>query len=155
HLDRDGFLLHFPNIYETCLNKNIEIATDWIPVVPAAHYLCGGIVVDHNGKTSVKNLFACGECAYTGLHGANRLASNSLLEALVYAHSIFGHLRKNLPLPTAEKLPDWNDEGTVLVKNTAPINQKTNELQMLMRKYAGVARSSSGLEKAASQLMVI
>jgi len=155
HIDIIGFKQHFPNIYQTCFQKNINVEKDWIPVVPAAHYLCGGIVVDKNGKTSIKNLFACGECSHTGLHGANRLASNSLLEALVYAHSIFDYLRKNPPLAIAKILPEWNDGGTVLLNGTELINQKTNELQLLMRKYAGVVRSSSGLEEATLQLKKI
>ena len=94
HLEMKAFKKHFPMIYTRCKDLNINIETDWIPVIPAQHYLCGGIEVDTDGKTSIENLFACGECSYTGLHGANRLASNSLLEALVYSERIYKFLRK-------------------------------------------------------------
>ncbi|HNP68705.1 MAG TPA: L-aspartate oxidase [Aequorivita sp.] len=152
HLNIEDFKKHFPNIYETCLQKNIKIAKDWIPVVPASHYLCGGVVVDMDGKTSVKNLFACGECSYTGLHGANRLASNSLLEALVYADRIFKYLCKHQPSQTTKAIPEWNDAGTVLLKDSETLQQKTLELQELMRRFAGVVRESEDLRKASLQL---
>ncbi len=152
HLDIEDFKKHFPNIYETCLQRNINVAKDWIPVVPAAHYLCGGVVVDVDGKTSLKNLFACGECSYTGLHGANRLASNSLLEALVYADRIFQYLCKHQPSQTTKTIPDWNDEGTVFLQGAEILQQKTEELQRLMRSNAGVVRNNSNLRKAAAQL---
>ena len=155
HLNIEDFKKHFPNIYETCLQKNIKIAKDWIPVVPASHYLCGGVVVDMDGKTSVKNLFACGECSYTGLHGANRLASNSLLEALVYADRIFQYLCKHKPSRTTKAIPEWNDEGTVLLKGSEILLQKTEQLQRLMRRYAGVVRNNSDLEKASAQLEIL
>jgi hypothetical protein len=154
-LDIDDFKIHFPNIYETCLQRNIDVAKDWIPVVPASHYLCGGVVVDMDGKTSLKNLFACGECSYTGLHGANRLASNSLLEALVFADRIFQYLCKHKPSATTKVLPDWNDEGTVLLKGSEILQQKTEQLQGLMRRYAGVVRNSSDLKKAAALLEIL
>ena len=105
---------------------------DWIPVVPAAHYLCGGVVVDIDGKTSLKNLFACGECTYTGLHGANRLASNSLLEALAYAARIFNYISKNLPFYKSISIGNWNKEGTVMLKRSEVLEEKTTELQQLM-----------------------
>src|SRR5690606_34683238 len=152
HLDSDDFKKHFPTIYETCLKRNINVANDWIPVVPASHYLCGGVVVDMNGKTSIKNLFACGECSYTGLHGANRLASNSLLEALVYADRIFKYISKNLPLRTTISVPDWNDEGTIMISGSQILPQKTIELQELMRRFAGVVRNNNDLKKASFQL---
>jgi L-aspartate oxidase len=155
HLDSDDFKKHFPTIYETCLKRNINVANDWIPVVPASHYLCGGVVVDMDGKTSVKNLFACGECSYTGLHGANRLASNSLLEALVYADRIFQYLCKHKPSHTTKAIPEWNDEGTVLLKGSEILQQKTEQLQRLMRRYAGVVRNNSDLEKASAQLEIL
>ena len=155
HLDIDDFKIHFPNIYETCLQRNIDVAKDWIPVVPASHYLCGGVVVDIDGKTSVKNLFACGECSYTGLHGANRLASNSLLEALVYADRIFQYLCKHKPSRTTKAIPEWNDVGTVLLKAPEILQQKTEQLQRLMRRYAGVVRNNNDLKKASAQLEIL
>lgn len=152
HMDFTEFKKHFPNIYETCRQKNINLKTDWIPVVPASHYLCGGIVVDMDGKTSVKNLFACGECSHTGLHGANRLASNSLLEALVYAHRIYNYIGKNLPTRTTIIIPKWKDEGTVMLTGSTIIQEKTRQLQQLMRRYAGVVRTNNDLVKASLQL---
>ncbi len=155
HLDIDALKQHFPNIYETCLQKNINLEKDWIPVVPAAHYLCGGVVVDSHGKTSMRNLFACGECSYTGLHGANRLASNSLLEALVYADRIYKYISKNLPLRTTISIVDWNDKGTVMLSGSKILQQKTIELQNLMRRFAGVVRSYKDLKEASLQLEML
>jgi len=152
HLVIEEFKNHFPNIYETCLQQNINVAKDWIPVVPAAHYLCGGVVVDMDGKTSMKNLFACGECSYTGLHGANRLASNSLLEALVFADRIFNFLCKHPPSRTTKSIPEWNDEGTILMKDSEIFPQKIMELQGLMRRFAGVVRNNKDLKEASLQL---
>ena len=152
HLDIEEFKKHFPNIYETCFQKKIDVAKDWIPVVPAAHYLCGGVVVDQDGKTTLKNLFACGECSSTGLHGANRLASNSLLEALVYADRIFMSISKHLPSRSTISIPEWNDDGTVFLKGSEIIQQKTAELQWLMRRYAGVVRNNKDLLKDSLKL---
>jgi len=155
HLNIEAFKQNSPNIYETCLQKNIDVSKDWIPVVPAAHYLCGGIAVDQDGKTSIKNLFACGECSCTGLHGANRLASNSLLEALVYADRIFRYLCKYQPLRNKLTIPEWNDEGTVLLMEEEIFPKKTRELQLLMRRFAGVVRNSKDLREASAQLEVL
>lgn len=155
HLDIEGFKIHFPNIYQKCKEHHIDIATDWIPVVPASHYLCGGIVVDKDGKTSVPNLFASGECTRTGLHGANRLASNSLLEALVYAHNIYKyHCEHDLQSVTVD-IPDWNDEGTSIAKEHVIIQHNLRQLQALMRDYVGIVRSNSRLKKAIKYLDLI
>lgn len=155
HLEIETLKKQFPTIYETCLRQNINLEKDWIPVVPAAHYLCGGIEVDKNGKTSINNLFACGECAYTGLHGANRLASNSLLEALVYANRIAEYHSKNPDFTTTKEVPRWNDHGMAILKNDEPLLQIRKKLQYLMRSQAGVVRNYGGLLKASHDLEVL
>jgi len=155
HLDMVAFKKHFPNIYEKCKEYHIDVEKDWIPVVPASHYLCGGIVVDKQGKTSISNLYACGECSKTGLHGANRLASNSLLEALVYAHNIFKALSVDSQESRQLSIPDWNDEGTSIPKEHILIQHNLKELQALMRDYVGIVRSNKRLHKAITRLDLI
>lgn len=152
HLDTEELKIHFPNIYITCLLKNINLEKDWIPVVPASHYLCGGVVVDSNGKTSINKLYACGECSYTGLHGANRLASNSLLEALVYADRIFKYISKNLPLRTTISIAKWDDCGKCKLIGSKTLPQKIIDLQQIMRRFAGVVRNNADLNEASLQL---
>jgi len=155
HLDVEAFKIHFPNIYSNCKAQHINIETDWIPVVPASHYLCGGIVVDSKGRTTVANLYACGECSNTGLHGANRLASNSLLEALVYAHNIFDFLSENSTTTELPNIPDWNDDGTGITKEHILIQHNLKRLQALMRDYVGIVRSDDRLKKAIKHLDLI
>lgn len=155
HLDIKAFKAHFPNIYDECRTRHITIETDWIPIVPAAHYLCGGIVVDPNGRTTINNLFACGECSRTGLHGANRLASNSLLEALVYAHNIFEYLEHQEGFPESLTIPQWDDTGTRFAKENILIKHNTAHLQALMQDYVGIVRSTDRLHKAIKHLDVI
>ncbi len=153
HLDLEGFKKHFPMIYEHCKSVGIDIAKDWIPVVPAQHYLCGGITVDKNGKTSVENLFACGECSRTGLHGANRLASNSLLEALVYSDKIY-HYLENHPLEKntfTGTVTDWKPTSKPEINPGYVVKTKA-ELQLLMRQNAGIVRNDTDLIKAKEQL---
>ena len=149
HLDMDAFIKHFPMIYERCKSLGIDLAKDWIPVVPAQHYLCGGIVVDKTGKTSVKNLFACGECSRTGLHGANRLASNSLLEALVYSDKIFNYLANNSfeKSQFEGKVTDWKLVPKPAI-NPDYVAKRKAELQLLMRQNAGIVRNDADLLKA-------
>ena len=151
HLSSKNFKIHFPNIYNECKSRNINVEKAWIPVVPASHYLCGGIEVDKNGKTSIGNLFACGECSRTGLHGANRLASNSLLESLVYAHNVYLNMSTHHTALISKNIPDWDDKGTIEI-NSFIINQKTEELQDIMREYVGIVRSNERLIKASEQL---
>lgn len=156
HLDIKNFKKHFPNIYHKCKSLAIDIAKDWIPVVPASHYLCGGIVVDKNGKTSVGNLFSCGESSRTGLHGANRLASNSLLEALVYAHNIYKHLATNEKDVTfSNQIPEWNEKEISINNDNILILQNLNKLQTLMQNYAGIVRNNSHLNDAKKLLVNI
>jgi L-aspartate oxidase len=149
----EAFIKHFPMIYTHCKSLGIDLSKDWIPVVPAQHYLCGGIVVDKTGKTSVENLFACGECSRTGLHGANRLASNSLLEALVYSDKIYTYL-------ATTSFDKGHFEGEVTDWKLVPkpaINQdyvakRKAELQLLMRQNAGIVRNDVDLLQAKEKL---
>ncbi len=155
HIDKDAFIKHFPNIYNKCLEHHINIETDWIPVVPASHYLCGGIEVDEKGKTTIDNLFACGECSRTGLHGANRLASNSLLEALVYAHNIYkAQVTSNYDYNEVD-IPNWDDAGTSIPKEHILIQHNLKRLQALMRDYVGIVRSNKRLNAAIKHLDLI
>ncbi|MEO6818857.1 MAG: L-aspartate oxidase, partial [Ginsengibacter sp.] len=116
-MDHEKFLHHFPNIYEKCQSIGIDVFKQYIPVAPAAHYSCGGIKTDEWGRSSIKNLYACGECASTGLHGANRLASNSLLEAMVFAHRCYLDAVNTIDhLDFKTEIPDWNAEGSTAPK---------------------------------------
>jgi L-aspartate oxidase len=129
---------------------------DYIPVVPAAHYMCGGIKVDKKGKSSIENLYAIGECSCTGLHGANRLASNSLLEAIVYAHHAANEtiaLSKNTNL--CEAIPNWNAEGTAHPEEMVLIIQSLREVQSIMTNYVGIVRSNIRLQRAFDRLEII
>ena len=154
HLPEDDFRSHFPNIYAECMHRHIDPATDWIPVLPASHYLCGGIEVDTGGRTTVGNLYACGECSRTGLHGANRLASNSLLEALVYSHNIFKIHSELIPANPGwnHAIPDWNHKGTEVQREHVIIGHNRKKLQALMRDYVGIVRSDKRLELAGKNL---
>jgi L-aspartate oxidase len=154
--NKDELLKHFPNIYEKCLSLNIDITKQAIPVVPAAHYLCGGIKTDLNGKTTIINLYAAGECASTGLHGANRLASNSLIEALVFSHNAVEHSHKLLNNITFnEKIPDWNFKGSSYPEEMILITQEYKELQQIMTNYVGIVRSNLRLERALTRLEIL
>ena len=145
---------HFPNIYSTCLKNGIDITKEFIPVVPAAHYACGGIVVDLNGLTSLTGLYAAGEVTMTGVHGANRLASNSLLEALVYAYRCSISINKFLS-NTGIKIPkllDWDDSGTLTSDEKVLITHSVNEVKQTMWDYVGIVRSDLRLERAATRI---
>ncbi len=153
HFDKEKFVEHFPNIYEKCLSLGIDITKNMIPVAPAAHYSCGGIKTDEWGRSSVRNLYACGECASTGLHGANRLASNSLLEAMVFAHRCFvDSSEKITALAIKNDIPDWNEKGTIQPKEMILITQSLKELQLLMSDYVGIVRNNVRLQRASRRL---
>ncbi|MGI8635830.1 MAG: L-aspartate oxidase, partial [Segetibacter sp.] len=162
HMPLEKFIHHFPNIYEKCLSIGIDVTKDLIPVAPAAHYSCGGIKTDEFARTSITNLYACGECASTGLHGANRLASNSLLEAMVFGHRAYLHSIARLQeleasftpgKPLAESdIPDWNAEGTADPKEMILITQSLKELQQIMSDYVGIVRTNVRLTRALKRL---
>ena len=156
HLDRKEFINHFPNIYNKCVNIGINPFVDLIPVAPAMHYLCGGIQVDKFGLTSIHRIYAIGECASTGLHGANRLASNSLLEALVFAHNAAYHSFEKLNTAQCPKeIPDWNAEGTTQPDEMILITQARKELQQIMSAYVGIVRSTVRLKRAWDRLELL
>ncbi len=153
HMDIDKFREHFPNIYEKCRSIGINVAKDMIPVSPAAHYNCGGVKTDQWGQTSIKNLFASGECASTGLHGANRLASNSLLEAMVFSHrSFLSSVKKVNETAYKENIPDWNTAGTTAPNEMILITQSFKELKLLMSDYVGIVRNNERLHRANKRL---
>ncbi|MFA6582577.1 MAG: FAD-binding protein, partial [Paludibacter sp.] len=129
---------------------------DYIPVTPTQHYLCGGVEVDLNAQTSINRLYAVGECSCTGLHGANRLASNSLLEAVVYANAAVNDASKQLDkLNFADKIPDWNDEGTSLPEEMVLITQSFREVEQIMSTYVGIVRSNLRLKRAIHRLEIL
>lgn len=153
HMDKEKFLAHFPNIYAKCKSIGIDVFEQLIPVAPAAHYCCGGIKCDEWGRTSIKYLYACGECSSTGLHGANRLASNSLLEALVFAHRCAEDAAKKYADTTLhENIPDWNALGTSSPKEMILITQSLKEIQQVMSDYVGIVRNDMRLERAMRRL---
>ena len=141
---------HFPTIYETCRGFGIDITKEPIPVVPAAHYQCGGVQTDLEGRTSIMGLFACGEVAYTGLHGANRLASNSLLEALVFSHNA---VEPSIAYAGSQEprrdIPDWDSSGTKRPEEWVLVSHNRQELRRVMSDYVGIVRSRLRLKRAA------
>ncbi len=156
HLNRSDLINHFPAIYAKCLSIGIDMTREMIPIVPAAHYTCGGIKVDEWGRSSIVNLYASGECSSTGLHGANRLASNSLLESLVYSHrACIDSSCKLDSITYCNQIPDWNAEGTVLNEEMVLITQTMKELQSIMTNYVGIVRSNIRLQRAADRLFIL
>jgi L-aspartate oxidase len=156
HIEKKGLLDHFPNIYEKCLSIGLDITKEMIPVSPAAHFSCGGVKADLDGKTWIHRLYAAGECARTGLHGANRLASNSLLEGIVFADRAAKHALlcfKNYIIPN--NIPPWNDEGTSHPEEMVLITQNMKEMQQIMNNYVGIVRSDLRLERAEKRLEII
>lgn len=147
---------HFPMIYDKCLSLGIDITKQFIPVVPAAHYLCGGIEVDMKARTSIKNLYAAGECSCTGLHGGNRLASNSLLEAIVYADAASqDSINRIDKIKINENIPEWSDEGTSLNEELVLITQSEREVGQIMSNYVGIVRSNLRLKRANDRLDIL
>ncbi len=156
HLDGPALKDHFPNISEKCSSLGIDIARDRIPVVPAAHYMCGGVKVDMDGQTWIKRLYAVGEVSSTGLHGANRLASNSLIEAIVFAERAVKHAVKHAPeYQFVDQIPPWDESGTTHPEEMVLITQNLKEVKQIMSNYVGIVRSNLRLMRATSRLEII
>jgi len=156
HLSKEGLIDHFPNVYEHCLERGIDISKDMIPVVPCAHYSCGGIKVDMDGQSNIDRLYALGEASSTGLHGANRLASNSLIEAAVYSHRAAIHSGARISeLIFEEKIPLWDYKGTTHLEEMVLITQSCKEVQMIMSNYVGIVRSDIRLQRAMIRLDIL
>lgn len=155
HMDQAKFIEHFPNIHAKCLSIGIDVSKDMIPVSPAAHYSCGGVKTDEWARTSINGLYAAGECASTGLHGANRLASNSLLEAMVFAHRAYKHSIDYLEKKKEnvyDQIPDWNAAGTSAPTEMILITQSLKELKLAMSDYVGIVRNNERLKRANRRL---
>ena len=149
HLDYGQFIEHFPNITQYCLSIGIDVRKDMIPVVPAQHYMCGGVRVNEYGQTNIHFLYAVGECSCTGLHGANRLASNSLLEAVVFAHRAYLSTVEHLAgAVVPENIPDWDDSGTTHPEEQVLVTEMTRELNAIMSNYVGIVRTYRRLRRA-------
>ncbi len=156
----------FPNIYQQCLNRGLDISKSMIPVVPAAHYSCGGLKVNIEGKTNIKNLYACGEVAMTGVHGANRLASNSLLEAVVFSKKIYesirneykrnNHNKQNTEIKNIEKfIFNWSEKGTANAEEWILIKHNKLEIKEIMSDYVGIVRSTYRLKRALRRIKMM
>ena len=154
HLGAEYLKEHFPTIYARCLKLGIDITTQPIPVVPAAHYTCGGVVTDLHGRTDLPGLYAVGETTYTGLHGANRLASNSLLECVVLGHTCALHILQS-PHPSQPGLPAWDESQVEDADEQVVISHNWDELRLLMWNYVGIVRTTKRLERALHRIKLL
>jgi L-aspartate oxidase len=154
HKSEEFLREHFPNIYARCLELGIDITKQPIPVVPAAHYTCGGIVTDLDGKTDLDNLYAIGETAHTGLHGANRLASNSLLECLVFGQAAAADILRLPDMPVLQ-LPPWDESRVSDADEEIVISHNWDELRRFMWDYVGIVRTNKRLQRAQHRIKLL
>nr|WP_086940267.1 L-aspartate oxidase [Thaumasiovibrio occultus] len=156
HKDPEFIIKHFPTIYDKLLTFNIDITKQPIPIVPAAHYTCGGVMVDTEGRTDLPGLYAIGEVSYTGLHGANRMASNSLLECVVYAWSASQNILKSLAdAPQPPLLPSWDESQVTISDEEVVIQHNWHELRLFMWDYVGIVRTTRRLERALRRINML
>ncbi|MDV2856741.1 MULTISPECIES: L-aspartate oxidase [Oceanimonas] len=156
HKPADFIVQHFPTIYERCLKVGIDITKQPMPVVPAAHYTCGGVMVDSHGRTDIDGLYAIGEVSYTGLHGANRMASNSLLECIVFARAAGEHMLASLATtPEPPMLPLWDESQVTNSDEEVVIHHNWHELRLFMWDYVGIVRSNKRLERAKRRIELL
>ncbi len=156
HKSREFIIKHFPTIYTQCLQLDIDISQQPIPVVPAAHYTCGGVMTDSNARTDIPGLYAIGEVACTGLHGANRMASNSLLECLVFAEQANRDIRKHIAdIPKPGRLPEWDESQVSDSDEEVVISHNWDELRRFMWDYVGIVRTNKRLERAMNRLVLL
>ncbi len=158
HKPKDFIVKHFPTIYRRCLLLGLDIAHQPMPIVPAAHYTCGGVMIDHHGQTDIDGLYAIGEVTYTGLHGANRLASNSLLECIVYAHACAKDIINRIPFYKERKfavIPDWDDSQVENSDEQVVIQHNWHELRLFMWDYVGIVRTDKRLQRALSRVELL
>jgi len=158
HKPKEFIVKHFPTIYRRCLLLGIDISHQHIPIVPAAHYSCGGVMIDNHGQTDIDGLYAIGEVSYTGLHGANRLASNSLLECVVYAHACAKDIINRLPFYKEHKfadIPDWDDSQVENSDEAVVIQHNWHELRLFMWDYVGIVRTDKRLERALNRVQLL
>ena len=155
HKSKDEIIQHFPNIYTICKTMGVDITKDFIPVVPAAHYACGGVVVNEFSQSTITGLFACGEVSMTGVHGANRLASNSLLEAVVYSNRAALKIKELLSgnIVSSPEIPLWDDSGTLSSDELVLITHSSKETKQTMWDYVGIVRSNNRLERALRRIL--
>jgi len=158
HKPKDFIIKHFPTIYKRCLELGLDIAKQPMPIVPAAHYTCGGVMIDQHGQTDIDGLYAIGEVTYTGLHGANRLASNSLLECIVYAHACAKDIISRIPSRKQRKfanIPDWDDSQVENSDEQVVIQHNWHELRLFMWDYVGIVRTDKRLQRALSRVELL
>jgi len=156
HKSADFIIEHFPTVYKQCLEFGIDITTDPIPIVPAAHYTCGGIMVSKDGQTDLQNLYAVGENAFTGLHGANRMASNSLLECLVYAQAAAGQINQNIEhISVPNFIPEWDESRVSHSDEDVVISHNWDELRRFMWDYVGIVRTNKRLQRAQHRIKLL